>query len=96
MRVLGIFIPAQPCGVSGLGATPGTMGLRWEGAAWVRVNLGALSWCRCNGDLPLLGRDESRLAPLAACSSRHGVGDKGCWRGQEAISLCDRDEGPGL
>lgn len=39
---MGTFIAAQPCGESGLGATTGTMGLSWESAAWVRVDLGVL------------------------------------------------------
>lgn len=31
------------------------------------------------------------------CSNRHGVGDNGCWQGQEAaISVCDKEEGSGL
>lgn len=55
-------------GIQGWNATPGTMGLSWEAAAWVRVDLGVLL-CWHNGDLPPLVRGESPVTSLAAIAS---------------------------
>lgn len=79
--VLGTFKPAHPCGESGLGASTGTMGL-----SWVRMQLSGLLWCWHNGHVPLLGRGKSP-ATLLTLHGRRGV-----LEGQEAISLCDREE----
>lgn len=59
--VLGTFRPAYPCGESGLGASPGTMGL-----SWVRTKLSVLLWCWHNGHVPLLGRGKSPVAVVAS------------------------------
>lgn len=79
-------MPAQACEKSGLDAITGTMGLSWESAAWVRVDLIVLMQCWCKGDLPLLGRGESPPSVLATVAPSMVWGARGAGRGRKPPS----------
>lgn len=96
LRGLGTFMHAQPRGEIRAGCHH-----RDHGTELGRCCLGQDGpWCV----LVVLAQWRSitaheRREPCCSpgCRSiRHGVGDKGCWQVQEAVSLCDREEGPGL
>lgn len=58
------------------------------------MKLSVLWWYRHNGHVSLLGRGKSPVALLAVVASDIAWG-QGVLEGQEAITLCDREEGLG-